>query len=69
MNIGADFTARLISKAIRQVIRKKLGDDIDIRFNNIDVDYKNGKAHIRLDAEAELDKEDIVKIIKKAGLS
>lgn len=68
MNIGSGFMAALIGRIIRRVIRKKVGYDIDIIVNEINVTFDGEKAHVHLNADAETSKDELLKIVKKAGL-
>ena len=58
----------MISKLVKMVLRKKLGYDIDIQLNEIKTTITDGKTHVHLDVDAELEKEELVKILKKIGL-
>lgn len=69
MKIVSKFTTNMISKLVKRVLRKKLGYDIDIQLNEIKTTITDGKTHVHLDVDAELEKEELVKILKKIGLS
>ena len=69
MKIVSKFTTKMISKLVKMVLRKKLGYDIDIQHNEIKTTITDGKTHVHLDVDAELEKEELVKILKKIGLS
>lgn len=69
MKIVSKFTTNMISKLVKMVLRKKLGYDIDIQLNEIKTTITDGKTHVHLDVDAELEKEELVKILKKIGLS
>lgn len=69
MNIVSKFTTNLISKIVRTVIRKKAGYDIDVQLNEIKTKITDGKTHIHVDLDAELSKEELVKILKNIGLN
>lgn len=69
MKIVSKFTTNMISKLVKMVLRKKLGYDIDIQLNEIKTTIADGKTHVHLDVDAELEKEELVKILKKIGLS
>ena len=68
MKIVSKFTTNMISKLVKMVLRKKLGYDIDILLNEIKTTITDGKTHVHLDVDAELEKEELVKILKKIGL-
>ena len=69
MKIVSKFTTNMISKLVKMVLRKKLGYDIDIQLNEIKTTITDGKTHVHLDVDAELEKEELVKILKKISLS
>ncbi len=69
MKIVSKFTTNMISKLVKMVLRKKLGYNIDIQVNEIKTTITDGKTHVHLDVDAELEKEELVKILKKIGLS
>jgi len=68
MKIVSKFTTNMISKLVKMVLRKKLGYDIDIQLNEMDITIIDGKAHVHLSADAELEKNELMKIIKNVGL-
>lgn len=68
MRIVSKFTTGMISKLLKLVLRKKLGYDIDIRLNEVTAKVDNGKTHIHLDVDAELEKDELTKILKSVGL-
>lgn len=69
MKIVSGFTRGIISKLIMVALRKKIGCDIDIQLNNIKASVVDGKTHIHVDVDAELEKEELVKILKNIGLN
>ena len=68
MNIGSVFMKKLIAKIIGRVIRKKLGCDVDICLSEVNVAFDGEKAKVHLNADAEMSKDELMKIVKKAGL-
>lgn len=69
MKIVSKFTNGIISKMIKMVLKKKLGYEVDIQLNQITMTIIEGKTHVHLDANAELKKEELVKILKNIGLN
>lgn len=69
MKIVSKFTRGIISKAVRMIVHKKTGYDIDIQLNNVIVTIVDGKAHLHLDADAEVDKDELTKVLKSIGLN
>lgn len=64
MRIVSKFTRGIISKAIKIVIRKKTGYNIDIQLNEAITTINDGKTHLHLDVDAELDKDELMSILK-----
>lgn len=67
MKIVSKFTTNMISKLVKMVLRKKLGYNIDIQLNEIKTTITDGKTHVHLDVDAELEKEELMNILKKIG--
>lgn len=68
MKIGSKFTTSIISKLISLVIRKKFGYDIKLNLNEVDATIVDGKTHVHLDVDADLEKDELMKILKSIGL-
>lgn len=68
MKIVSKFTTSMISKLLRMMLRKKLGYDVNIKLNEVTAKVDNGKTHIHLDVDAELEKDELTKILKNIGL-
>lgn len=68
MKIGSKFTRTIVSKLIRMLLRKKFGYDVDIQLNEMAVTIIDGKVHLHLNGDAELEKDELVKILKTVGL-
>lgn len=68
MKIGSKFTTNIISKLIAMVIRKKFGYEVELKLNEVNATVTDGKTHVHLDVDAELDKEELIKILKSIGL-
>ena len=60
MRIVSKFTRGIISKAIKMIIRKKTGYNIDIQLN---------EAVTTVDVDAELNKDELMNILKSIGLN
>lgn len=68
MKIGSKFTTGIISKLVSMVIRKKLGYDVELKLNEVNATVIDGKTHVHLDVDAELSKEELMKILASIDL-
>jgi hypothetical protein len=68
VKIVSNFTRGIISKIFKTVIKKKTGYNMDIQLNGITAKVSEGKTRVHLDMDAELDKEELMKILKSIGL-
>ena len=68
MKIGSKFTTGIISKLVSMVIRKKFGYDVELKLNEVNATVTDGKTHVHLDVDAELSKEELMKILASIGL-
>lgn len=69
MRIVSKFTRSVISKLLKMTLHKKLGYNIDIQLNEVNATVADGKTHVHLDVDAELDKDELIKILKGIGLN
>lgn len=69
MRIVSKFTRGIISKLLKMLIRKKCGYNVDIQLNEVTTTIVDGKTHLHLDVDAELDKDELVAILKNIGLN
>ena len=68
MKITSKFTTSLLSKVVEMALSKKLGYKVDIQINDIEATIDNGKAHVHVNIDAEVNSNDFTKIIKNIGL-
>ena len=54
---------------MKMVVHKKTGYNVDIQLNEITTTINDGKTHLRLDVDAELEKDELIKILKSIGLN
>ena len=64
LNLSSKFMRGIVTKLIAKAIYKKTGYKIEVELNSINVEVINGKAHIHADVDAEIDNEELMKIIK-----
>ena len=68
LHLSTGFMKNIITNIITKAIYKKFGYDIDILLKDLVVDTGNGKVHIHINADAELDYDNFKKIVKDTGL-
>lgn len=68
MKIGSNLMKKLIAKLIKMAVKNKLGYEVDIQLSELHATIIDGQAHIHLNADAEISKDELIKIIKKTGL-
>ena len=64
LNLSSKFMRGIVTKLIAKAIYKKTGYKIGVELNSINVEVINGKAHIHADVDAEIDNEELTKIVK-----
>lgn len=64
MKIKSKFLTGIISKLLRRTVSKKLGDDVDIRVNEIGFNCDDGRVHVHLDLDCDAKKEVFAKMLK-----
>ena len=64
LNLSSKFMRGIVTKLIAKAIYKKTGYKIEVELNSINVAVINGKAHIHADVDAEIDNEELMKIVK-----
>lgn len=69
MKIGSKFTRTILSKLIKMLLKKKIGYDIDVQLNEFTATIIDGKAQVHINADAELEKDELIKMLKSAGLN
>lgn len=68
LSFGSNFMRGIVAKILGKMIRKQLGCDVDILFNEIKVTAVDGKIHIHADIDAETTYEDFMTIVKNSDL-
>ena len=67
MKIGSKFTTSIISVSYTH-LRKKFGYDVKLNLNEVKATVVDGKTHVHLDIDADLEKDELTKILKSIGL-
>ena len=68
LKIASKIMTKIISKGIAMVIKKKLGYNVDIQVHEIRATVNDGKAHVYLNAEGDVDINEFKKFTKVIGL-
>ncbi len=68
MKINSKFMKNLIAKLIKRVIKKKTGCEADIYLNGLNVTITDGTAHIHLSVDAEVNNDELTKVLRTVGL-
>ena len=53
---------------IRQDVYKRQGYDVKLNLNEVKATVVDGKTHVHLDIDADLEKDELTKILKSIGL-
>lgn len=65
LKIKSEFTKKFVAGAIRRAVKKKLGYDIDIHFNDdILLQITDAGAHLCFNADVDMSNEDLTKLRK-----
>lgn len=68
LKLSTKFMKSMVANLISKTLFKKLGYDIDILLNEIEVENVDGKIFIHINADAEVDNSEFVKILKSIGM-
>lgn len=68
LKLSTKFMKGIVANLVSKAIAKKVGYNIDILLNEIEVRNEGGKIHLHIDADAEIENSEFVKIIKSIGM-
>lgn len=68
LKLSTKFMRSAIANLISKALYKKLGYNIDVLLNEIEVKNENGKIMLHVDVDAELSNGEFVKILKSIGM-
>lgn len=68
LKLSTKFMRGIVANLVSKAIAKKVGYNIDILLNEIEVRNEGGKIHLHIDADAEIENGEFVKIIKSIGM-
>lgn len=63
LNLSSKFMRGVVTKLISKAICTKTGYKIEVELHNANVEVINGRAHIHVDADAEIDNDELMKIV------
>ena len=66
--LNTKFIRGIVTKIIAKAILKKTGYNIDIELNKISAQVVDGKVHLQVDADVEMEANDLIAIIKSKDL-
>lgn len=67
MTIRSSFTRAIISKLLNRMVKKNLGYDTNIIISGFAIKITDEKAHVHVDADASVSKDELTKILQKVG--
>lgn len=68
MKISSKFMRNLVAKLVKKTVKKKVGYEVDIQLNELAATVTDGTARIHLNVDAELNKDELTKILGIIGL-
>ena len=68
MKICTGFMKSMVSKIISGALKRKTGCNVTVQLNDLNAKVKDGKAHVHLDIDAEMNQEELMKLISIIGL-
>ena len=68
LKLSTKFMRGIVANLISKALAKKLGYNIDILLNEIEVKNEDGKIRLHIDADAEVANSDFIKILKSIGM-
>lgn len=68
LNLNTNFMKGIVSKLLAKAIRKNSGYNVDVLINNVKVVYNDGKMKLHVDADAEMNSVEFMKLIKTIGI-
>lgn len=68
MKISSKFMRNLVAKLVKKAVKKKVGYEVDVQLNELTATITDGTAHVHLSIDAELNKNELTKILGTIGL-
>lgn len=67
MKINSKFLRNLIAKFVKREVKKKSGYEVDIQLNEFTATVTDGTAHVHLNVDVELGKDELTKLLAVIG--
>ena len=64
LKLSTKFMRGIVANLVSKAIAKKVGYNIDILLNEIEVKNEGGKIHLHINADAEVENSEFVKMLK-----
>ena len=68
MKISSKFMRNMVANLVKKTVKKKVGYEVDIQLNEFTATVTDGTAHVHLSVDAELNKDELTKILGMVGL-
>lgn len=68
LKLSTKFMRGIVANLVSKALHKKLGYNIDILLNEIEVKNENGKIHLHIDADAEIENNEFVRMLRSIGM-
>jgi hypothetical protein len=68
IKLSTKFMRGIIAKLVSKAVSKKLGCDVSIQINEIEAETTDGKVHLHLNVDGEMNNDEFMKLIKTIGL-
>lgn len=68
LKLSTKFMRGIVANLISKAILKKVGYEIDIQLNEVQVETEDGKIKLHANVDAEITNDEFIKIIKSIGL-
>ena len=68
LKLSTKFMRGIVANLVSKAIAKKVGYNIDILLNEIEVKNENGKIHLHIDADAEVENSEFIRMLKSIGM-
>lgn len=65
LNLSSTIIRSMVSKVLAKIIRNKLGCEVDVVINDLQVGTVDGKIKATLNLDAEMKQDDFAKTIRK----